>query len=70
MMPGTDRFDTIRDVAGPSMIGELLYHLHRHVRLVLIAGGLMLVLGVVLLGYEAVRHRGEPPARPAEAGQA
>ena len=52
------------------MIGELLYHLHRHVRLVLIAGGLMLVLGVILLGYEAVRHRGEPPARPAEAGQA
>ena len=52
------------------MIGELLYHLHRHVRLVLIAGGLTLVLGVALLGYEAVRHRGEPPARPAEAGQA
>ncbi|VXB50623.1 hypothetical protein [Brevundimonas sp. G8] len=52
------------------MIGELLYHLHRHVRLVLIAGGLMLVLGVALLGYEAVRHMGEQPARPVEAGRA
>lgn len=38
------------------MIGELLYHLHRHVRLVLIAGGLMFVIGAALLGYEAVRH--------------
>ncbi|WP_295191473.1 hypothetical protein [uncultured Brevundimonas sp.] len=52
------------------MIGELLYHLHRHVRLVLIAGALMLVLGVVLVGYEAVRHFAEPTARPAETGQA
>ncbi|SPU52770.1 Uncharacterised protein [Brevundimonas vesicularis] len=52
------------------MIGELLYHLHRHVRLILIAGGLMLALGVALLGYEAVRRFAEPPARPAEAGQA
>lgn len=52
------------------MIGELLYHLHRHVRLALIAGGLMLVLGVVLLGYEVVRYFDQPQTRPAEAGQA
>lgn len=52
------------------MIGELLYHLHRHVRLVLIAGALMLVLGVVLVGNEALRLLDQPPARPAEAGQA
>lgn len=52
------------------MIGELLYRLHRHVRLVLIVGGLMLVLGVVLLGYEVVRHLEGPPARPVEAGRA
>ncbi|WP_295183849.1 hypothetical protein [uncultured Brevundimonas sp.] len=58
------------NAAGPSMIGELLYHLHRHVRLVLIAGALMLVLGVVLVGYEALRLLDQPPARPAEAGQA
>jgi hypothetical protein len=64
-MVGTDRFGTIRDVAGPSMIGELLYHLHRHVRLVLIAGGLMFVIGAALLGYEAVRHRNDQPSRPA-----
>ncbi len=30
----------------------------------------MLALGVALLGYEAVRHFAEPPARPAEAGRA
>ena len=52
------------------MIGELLYHLHRHVRLVLIAWALMLVLGVVLVGYEALRLLDKPPARLAEAGQA
>ena len=52
------------------MIGELLYHLHRHVRLVLIAGGLLLVLSVILLGFEVVRHLDGPPARPAEAGRA
>ena len=52
------------------MIGELLYHLHRHVRLVLIAGGLMFVLGAMLLGYEAVRHMEQRPARPAQAPQA
>lgn len=52
------------------MIGELLYHLHRHVRLVLIAGGLMLVLSVVLLGSEVVRHLGGPPATPVKAAGA
>ena len=52
------------------MIGELLYHLHRHVRLMLITGALMLSLGVALLGYEAVRLFAEPSGRPAEAGQA
>ena len=52
------------------MIGELLYHLHRHFRLVLIAGGLGLVVGVAVLGYEAVRHMEPPAARPAEAGRA
>jgi ABC-type proline/glycine betaine transport system permease subunit len=51
------------------MVGELLYHLHRHFRLVLITGALALVVGVSVLGWEAVRHKGEP-ARPAEAGQA
>ncbi|MDO9606958.1 MAG: hypothetical protein Q7J26_00415 [Brevundimonas sp.] len=55
---------------GPSMIGELLYHLHRHFRLVLIVGGLGLVFGVAALGYEAVRHMASPSARPAEAGRA
>ncbi|WP_395943586.1 hypothetical protein [Brevundimonas sp.] len=54
---------------GSSMVGELLYHLHRHFRLVLIAGGLALVVGVSALGWEVVRHKGEP-ARPVEAGQA
>ena len=39
-------------------------------RLVLIAGALMLVLGVILVGYEALRLLDQPPARPAEAGQA
>ncbi|WP_426023223.1 hypothetical protein [Brevundimonas sp. PWP3-1b1] len=52
------------------MIGELLYHLHRHFRLVLIAGGLVLIVGVALLGYEAVRQMGDPSARPADAGRA
>ncbi|GAW39890.1 hypothetical protein SH203_00273 [Brevundimonas sp. SH203] len=47
------------------MIGELLYHLHRHVRLVLIAGGVMLLVGAALLGYEAVRRMGDQPSRPA-----
>lgn len=52
------------------MIGELLYHLHRHVRLVLIAGGLVLALGAAFVGYEAVRHMDEPPARQAAAPHA
>jgi len=63
-MAGTDRFGTIRNVAERSMIGELLYHLHRHVRLVLIAGGLMFVIGAALLGYEAVRHMDDQSNRP------
>lgn len=52
------------------MIGELLYHLHRHIRLVLIAGGLALATGTVVLGYEVVRSMAQPSAHPAEAGQA
>ncbi|WP_312596455.1 hypothetical protein [Brevundimonas sp.] len=52
------------------MIGEMLYHLHRHVRLVLIAGGLMFVIGVALLGYEAVRHRDDRSNRPVASSQA
>ena len=53
------------------MIGELLYHLHRHIRLLLIAGGLVIAVSAVALGYEAVRHMGTPSsARPAETGRA
>ncbi|MFN7112380.1 MAG: hypothetical protein ACK4M2_12150, partial [Brevundimonas sp.] len=55
---------------GPSMIGELLYHLHRHFRLVLIVGGLGLVFGVAALGYEAVRQMNAPSAHSAETERA
>lgn len=52
------------------MIGEMLYHLHRHVRLVLIAGGLMFLIGVALLGYEAVRHIDDQSNRSVASSQA
>lgn len=52
------------------MIGELLYHLHRRFRLVLIAGGLVLALGAVAFGCSLARHTAEPSARPAEAERA
>jgi len=51
------------------MIGELLYHLHRHFRLVLLAGGLALIVGTAVIGYGVVRHMFEPSARPAETGR-
>ena len=49
------------------MIGELLYHLHKHVRVALIAGGLMLALGLAAAGYGLTRHAPEASARPATA---
>ncbi len=52
------------------MIGALLYHLHRHVRLVLIAGGLGLVLGLGAVGYELAHRLEAPSARPEETGRA
>ncbi len=52
------------------MIGALLYHLHRHVRLVLIVGGLGLVVGVGVIGYEIARSLDAPSAHPAETGRA
>ncbi|MBB3870925.1 MAG: hypothetical protein KYX67_01000 [Brevundimonas sp.] len=52
------------------MIGDLLYHLHRHVRLVLIAGGLGLVVGMAFVGYEVARSLEAPSAHPARTGRA
>jgi hypothetical protein len=52
------------------MIGALLYHLHRHVRLVLIAGGLGFVIGVAVVGYEVVRSLETPSAHPVKTGRA
>ncbi|MBA4806763.1 hypothetical protein [Brevundimonas sp.] len=52
------------------MIGELLYHLHRHFRVVLIAGGLGLVFGMAALGYGVARGMDAPSAHPAETGRA
>lgn len=52
------------------MIGELLYHLHKHVRLALIGGGLVLVLGLAAAGYGLTRHAPEASARPATAERA
>lgn len=52
------------------MLGELLYHLHRHVRLVLVVSGLSFLIGAVALGYEVVRHLEGPSARPAKAERA
>ena len=52
------------------MIGALLYHLHRHVRLVLIAGGLGLVVGMAVVGYEVARSLEAPSAHSAEAERA
>jgi hypothetical protein len=55
---------------GPSMIGALLYHLHRHVRLVLIVAGLGLMFGVGVIGYEVVRGLAAASAHPAQTGRA
>jgi hypothetical protein len=52
------------------MVGALLYHLHRHVRLVLIAGGLGLIFGMAVVGYELARSLEAPSAHPAETGRA
>ncbi|GLK49535.1 hypothetical protein GCM10017620_25080 [Brevundimonas intermedia] len=52
------------------MIGALLYHLHRHVRLVLIAGGLGFVIGVAVVGYEVVRSLEAQSAHSAETERA
>jgi len=52
------------------MFGALLYHLHRHFRLVLIAGGVAFVAGVLALGWEAVRPKVEAAHPVVETGQA
>lgn len=42
------------------MIGELLYHLHRHFRLVLLAAGIALIGAVVVFGFGLARHLIQP----------
>lgn len=52
------------------MLGELLYHLHRHVRAAIIIGGLLLIGGAAFIGYSLTQHPNAPSTQAEEARHA